>query len=72
MRVRRTVFAVIVVLGLILSSFPAMVLADDYTVVAGDTLFQISAKLLGDGNRYLEIVEATNTKSATDTSYAFI
>jgi len=72
MRVRRTVFAVIVVLGLILSSLPAAVLADDYTVVAGDTLFQISAKLLGDGNRYLEIVEATNTKSATDSSYAFI
>jgi len=72
MRVRKTVFAVIVVLGLILGSFPAMVLADDYTVVAGDTLFQISAKLLGDGNRYLEIVEATNTKSATDSSYAFI
>jgi len=72
MRVRRTAFTVAMVLGLILTIVPATVFADDYTVVAGDTLFQIAAATLGDGNRYLEIVEATNTKSATDSSYAFI
>jgi peptide/nickel transport system substrate-binding protein len=66
------VLTVAVVLSLILTIVPATVLADDYTVVAGDTLFQIAAAKLGDGNRYLEIVEATNTKNATDSSYAFI
>ncbi|MEA3407170.1 MAG: ABC transporter substrate-binding protein [Chloroflexota bacterium] len=43
-----------------------------YTVVAGDTLYEIAAKLLGDGDRYLEIVQLTNEMNAEDSSYAFI
>jgi ABC-type transport system substrate-binding protein len=71
MRFRRLVLAVLVVLATLLSSVPA-VLAEDYVVASGDTLFKIAATYLGDGNRYLEIVEATNAKNATDSSYAFI
>ena len=44
----------------------------DYIVAAGDTLYRIAAKLLGDGSRYLEIVELTNSRSDSDSSYAFI
>ncbi len=35
--------------------------ANDYVVVAGDTLFKIAAELLGDGHRYPEIVALTNS-----------
>lgn len=45
---------------------------DTYTVVAGDTLFEIASRLLGDGGRYLEIVELTNEMNAQDSSYPFI
>jgi peptide/nickel transport system substrate-binding protein len=71
MKARRLALAVLMILGVLLGSVPAA-LAEDYTVVSGDTLFQIAARMLGDGNRYLEIVEATNAKNATDSSYAFI
>jgi len=71
MKVRRIVCAVLLVLAVLVGSVPAA-LAEDYTVVAGDTLFKIASTFLGDGSRYLEIVEATNAKHATDTSYAFI
>jgi uncharacterized surface protein with fasciclin (FAS1) repeats len=36
----------------------------DYTVVGGDTLFKIAARLLGDGRRYMEIIELTNSAGA--------
>jgi len=71
MKVRRIVLAVLLILTIALSTVPAA-LAEDYVVVSGDTLFKISASMLGDGNRYLEIVEATNAKNATDSSYALI
>ena len=71
MKVRRIVVAVVMILAILVSSAPAA-LAEDYKVVAGDTLFKIARTFLGDGNRYLEIVEATNAKHATDASYAFI
>ncbi len=71
MKARRLVLAVLMILAILLGSVPAA-LAEDYVVVSGDTLFQIAARMLGDGNRYLEIVEATNAKNATDASYAFI
>ncbi len=71
MKARRLVLAVLMTLAILLGSVPAA-LAEDYVVVSGDTLFQIAARMLGDGNRYLEIVEATNAKNATDASYAFI
>ena len=45
---------------------------DDYVVVERDTLFQITARLLGDGNRYLEIIELTHERNARDPTYAFI
>ncbi len=44
----------------------------DYIVKAGDTLFVIATQQLGDGRRYLEIVQLTNEMSAKDSSYAFI
>ena len=31
-----------------------------YTAAPGDTLFKIPSRPLGDGNRYLEIVQLTN------------
>jgi peptide/nickel transport system substrate-binding protein len=46
--------------------------AGTYKVVAGDTLFVIALNHLGDGSRYLEIVEQTNKLNATDDTYAFI
>jgi len=64
---------VCVMLATMLLAVPtAFAQGTDYTVVAGDTLAGIAARLLGDGTRYLEIVEATNEKSADDSSYAFI
>jgi ABC-type transport system substrate-binding protein len=71
MKTRRLILAVLMVVALLLGSVPAA-LAEDYVVASGDTLFQIADRMLGDGNRYLEIVEATNAKNATDSSYAFI
>jgi peptide/nickel transport system substrate-binding protein len=71
MKARRLVLAGLMILAILLGSVPAA-LAEDYIVASGDTLFQIAARMLGDGNRYLEIVEATNAKNATDASYAFI
>ncbi len=49
--------------------------ADDhivYIVTEGDTLFGIAARLLGDGNRYPEIIALTNAQNAQDSSYALI
>jgi len=69
----RIAIALILVATTVLMAAPASLAApDDYTVVAGDTLFEVAAKLLGDGHRYLEIVELTNSKNATDSTYAFI
>lgn len=45
---------------------------DDYIVAEGDTLISIAARFLGDGSRYLEIVELTNARNAVDPSYARI
>ena len=44
----------------------------DYTVQLDDNLWSIAEKFLGDGNRYGEIVAATNAKHAEDPGYAFI
>jgi ABC-type transport system substrate-binding protein len=71
MKVRRIALLLLLVLAVMLGTVPTA-LAEDYVVASGDTLFQIAARLLGDGNRYLEIVEATNAKNAEDSSYAFI
>jgi len=71
MKVRRIALLLLLVLAVMLGTVPTA-LAEDYVVASGDTLFQIAARLLGDGNRYLEIVEATNAKNAEDASYAFI
>jgi len=72
MKSRRVVLTTVLLISFLLICLPATVFAEEYIVVKGDTLFKLAAKFLGDGNRYLEIVEATNTKSATDPSYAFI
>jgi Tol biopolymer transport system component len=44
----------------------------DYTVQLDDNLWTIAEKFLGDGNRYSEIVAATNARHTEDPSYAFI
>jgi len=44
----------------------------DYLVQPGDTLYGIAHEQLGDGHRYLEIVELTNERYASDMSYAMI
>ena len=72
-RLYRTALVLVLLATTVLVATPASLAApDDYTVVAGDSLAGIATKLLGDGARYLEIVELTNTKNATDSSYAFI
>jgi len=69
----RTALALALLATTLLVMAPASLAApDDYAVVAGDTLGGIAARLLGDGARYLEIVELTNSKNATDSTYAFI
>jgi ABC-type transport system substrate-binding protein len=71
MKARRIALTALLILTIVLGSAPAA-FAEDYSVVSGDTLYKIAASMLGDGNRYLEIVEATNAKNATDSSYALI
>jgi uncharacterized surface protein with fasciclin (FAS1) repeats len=44
----------------------------EYKVVAGDTLYKIAERLLGDGERYTEIVELTNEMHAMDSTYPMI
>lgn len=43
-----------------------------YIVQAGDTLWKLAEKYLGDGRRFNEIVEATYAKHAQDASFAVI
>ena len=71
-RHRVTIASVLMVLSVLAAFPPACAASGDYVVVAGDTLFEIAAEVLGDGNRYLEIVEATNAANAADPTYAFI
>ena len=69
---------ILMVLAMLATSLLAVVpvLAEEpastYTVVAGDTLFEIARDQLGVGDRYLEIVELTNKLNAADDTYAFI
>jgi len=70
-------FRILLVLAIVTTGLLAITPAvsaqgSDYIVVAGDTLFKIAQRVLGDGNRYLEIVQETNAKNETDSSYAFI
>lgn len=43
-----------------------------YIIQADDTLWKVAEKYLGDGNRFTEIVTATNAKNATDASFLLI
>lgn len=45
---------------------------EEYTVQADDSLWKLAEKYLGDGNRFGEIVEATNAKHAEDSAFALI
>jgi transforming growth factor-beta-induced protein len=45
---------------------------NDYIVQKGDTLYEIAHRLLGNGHRYPEIVELTNRKAQSDSSYTHI
>jgi hypothetical protein len=58
-------------------SVPAAALAQEgsgqaYTIQADDTLWKVAEKYLGDGNRFTEIVTATNAKNAADASFILI
>ncbi len=73
MNIRRITLALLLAATSLLLVAPvAFAEGGAYTVAAGDTLFEIAAKLLGDGNRYLEIVQLTNEQHAEDSGYAFI
>jgi len=54
------------------SASPALQKGTDYTVQLDDNLWIIAEKFLGDGNRYGEIVAATNARHTEDPGYAFI
>ncbi|MCL4296800.1 MAG: extracellular solute-binding protein [Anaerolineae bacterium] len=70
--------SIITLLALILTLAPAAVLAQevtcesDVTVQGDDWLSKIAEKFLGDPLAFPAIVEATNAKSASDSSYAKI
>lgn len=56
---------------------PAIALAQEeqgqaYVVQANDTLWKIAEKYLGDGNRFDQIIAATNAKHAADPSFALL
>lgn len=71
----RIILVVALLATALLTTAPSAVAQEEentYTVVAGDTLYKIAQSLLGDGDRYLEIVELTNEMNAEDDSYAFI
>ncbi len=59
------------------SVIPAVALAQEdqgqaYVVQANDTLWKIAEKYLGDGNRFDQIIAATNAKHTTDPSFALL
>ena len=68
------IIVALLVLSTVLGSgaVPALASPEVYIVKAGDTLWGLAEEFLGDGFRYMEIVEATNAKHAEDPSYAFI
>ena len=72
MKISRILLAIVLLATSLLTVLPVAAQGSDYTVVAGDTLFQIAAAQVGDGYRYLEVVELTNTMNDSDDSYAFI
>lgn len=43
-----------------------------YIIQADDTLWKVAEKYLGDGNRFTEIITATNAKHATDAGFLLI
>jgi hypothetical protein len=43
-----------------------------YIIQADDTLWKVAEKYLGDGNRFAEIITATNAKHATDAGFLLI
>ena len=74
MKLYRIIMVVVLLATSALMAAPAA-FADEagtYSVVAGDTLYNISQSVLGDGNRYLEIVQLTNEMNAEDDKYAFV
>lgn len=72
------IVSLMAVLALILTLAPAVTLAQevtcqaDVTVQGDDSLSKIASKYLGDPLAFPAIVEATNAKNATDSSYAKI
>ncbi|MCL4299336.1 MAG: PD40 domain-containing protein [Anaerolineae bacterium] len=58
-------------------SVPAVALAQEgdgqaYIIQADDTLWKVAEKYLGDGNRFTEIITATNAKHADDAGFLLI
>jgi len=74
MKLFRVTMALVILVSSLLMVVPVAMAEGEgmYTVVAGDTLYNISMATLGDGNRYLEIVQLTNEMNAEDDMYAFV
>lgn len=67
------IWAIALVTLLPLVSYTALAQTESgqpYVIQADDSLWQIAQKYLGDGNRYPEIVAATQAQHATDPSFA--
>ena len=73
MRTRVFVSALSVLVALLLVAAPVCLAeSGDYIVQAGDTLGDIAQEMLGDTSRYGEIVEGTNARASSDSSYTRI
>ncbi|MBC7234954.1 MAG: LysM peptidoglycan-binding domain-containing protein [Chloroflexi bacterium] len=72
MRHCRVVFVFALLATCLLGLRPARAAPKDYIVQPGDTLAGIAAELLGDGGRYLEIMQLTNERAQVDSRYPTI
>jgi hypothetical protein len=58
--------------GIALAAQPHQIDGQDYVIQRGDTLYKLAEQFYGNGNMWPMILEATNAKAQTDSSYGAI